>query len=78
MTDIVERLRRKVFHGPTMEASHTKTVEWQAADEIERLRAALHPFADESIWSGPQHEFVTVKRSDCDNARSALNEEENK
>jgi len=41
MSDIVERLRRKVFHGPTMEASHTKTVEWQAADEIERLRAAL-------------------------------------
>jgi hypothetical protein len=38
MTDIVERLRRKVFRGPTMEASHTKTVEWEAADEIERLR----------------------------------------
>jgi len=39
--DIVERLRRKVFSGPTMEASHTKTVEWQAAEEIERLREAL-------------------------------------
>lgn len=41
MTDIVERLRRKVFRGPTMEASHTKTVEWLAADEIERLRALV-------------------------------------
>lgn len=39
MSDIVEELRRKVFRGPTMEASHTKTVEWKAADEIERLRA---------------------------------------
>ncbi len=41
MSDIVERLRRKVFRGPTMGATHTKTVEWEAADEIERLRAAL-------------------------------------
>lgn len=48
MTDIVERLRRKVFHGPTMEAAHTRTVEWQAADEIERLRADLHE-ADEEF-----------------------------
>lgn len=38
MSDIVERLRSKVFSGPTMEASHTKTLEWQAAAEIERLR----------------------------------------
>lgn len=40
-SDIVERLRQKVFHGPTMQATHLKTIEWQAADEIERLRAAL-------------------------------------
>lgn len=39
--DIVERLRRKVFRGPTIQASHTKTVEWQAADEIESLRAEV-------------------------------------
>lgn len=39
--DIVEKLRRKVFHGPTMEASHTRTLEWQAADEIDRLRAEV-------------------------------------
>lgn len=42
MTDIVERLRRKVFHGPTMEAVHTKTLEWEAAAEIERLTNELH------------------------------------
>ena len=52
MTDIVERLRRKVFRGPTMEAGHTRTVEWQAADEIERLRKdlSLAVFADNEYW----------------------------
>jgi hypothetical protein len=39
VTDIVERLQRKVFRGPTMEAVHIKTLEWEAADEIARLRA---------------------------------------
>lgn len=39
MSDIVERLRRKVFRGPTMEAVHTKTLEWEAADTITRLTA---------------------------------------
>ena len=39
--DIVERLRRRVDHRIDMEASHTKTLEWEAAAEIERLRAAL-------------------------------------
>lgn len=42
--------------------------------EIERLRGALEPFAEESLFAGPQHEFVTVKRSDCDRARAALKE----
>jgi len=52
MSDIVERLQRKVFRGPTMEAVHTKTLEWEAADtitrltaEVERLKADL-AFAD--------------------------------
>jgi len=45
MSDIVEELRRKVFRGPTMEASHTNTVEWKAAAEIERLQSALEPFS---------------------------------
>lgn len=39
--DIVERLRRKVFHGPTMEATHTKTLEWQAADMIDNQQAEI-------------------------------------
>ena len=50
MDDIVERLRKKVFHGPTMQASHTKTVEWLAADEIDRLRNDLAFYADGSNW----------------------------
>jgi hypothetical protein len=41
MSDIVERLQRKVFRGPTMEAVHTKTLEWEAADTITRLRADI-------------------------------------
>ena len=39
MTDIIERLRDKAFiGGPTTEAAHTKRIEWEAADEIIRLR----------------------------------------
>jgi len=41
MSDIVERLQRKVFRGPTMEAVHTKTLEWEAADTITRLTAEV-------------------------------------
>jgi hypothetical protein len=41
MIDIVERLQRKVFRGPTMEAVHTKTLEWEAADTITRLTAEV-------------------------------------
>jgi hypothetical protein len=44
----------------------------EAADRIEKLEAALKPFADESIFAGPQHDFVTVKIKDCDKARKAL------
>ena len=42
---------------------------------VKELEEALNPFADESLWSGPDHEFVTVKRSDCDRARSAITQE---
>jgi hypothetical protein len=43
LTDLAERLRDKAFKrcGPTMEAIHTKTDEWKAADAIEELMAAL-------------------------------------
>ena len=39
---------------------------------VTQLEAALKPFAEESLWAGPQHEFVTVKLSDCDIARTAI------
>lgn len=49
MTDIVERLRKRVDHRIDMAASHTKTIEWEAADEIDRLREALREIA-ETPW----------------------------
>lgn len=54
---------------------HRDSVIEKQATRIERLEKALRPFADESIFSGPQHEYVTVKRSDCDIALAALKEE---
>lgn len=39
---------------------------------VAMLRAALAPFADESIFAGPQHDYVTVARSACDAAKAAL------
>jgi hypothetical protein len=78
MTDIVKRLREPPFGTETSERNLMNA----AADEItalraevEKLRAALKPFADESLWCGPQHEFVSVKRSDCDRARAAITQE---
>ena len=41
MSDIVERLRQQAWQrsgAPKMDAGHTKMLEWEAADEIERLR----------------------------------------
>jgi hypothetical protein len=49
----------------------------EAADEIERLRAALVPFAAESLFRSPQQEFVCVKLSECEDARAALSPPEN-
>jgi hypothetical protein len=49
MSDIVERLREQAWRrtgSPKMEAPHAKTVEWEAADEIERLRADY-----ERLWN---------------------------
>lgn len=40
--------------------------------ERDRLRDALKPFADESLWTGPQHGFVCIPVSACDRARKAL------
>jgi hypothetical protein len=46
MDDLVERLRKKAFRGPTMEAAHTKTLEWKAADRIEALEAEVLRIGD--------------------------------
>jgi len=67
--DIVARLRG--FWG---DLSNRDILE--ASDEIERLRAALVPFAAESLFRSPQQEFVCVKLSDCEIARAALAEQE--
>ena len=40
--------------------------------ELARLVEALRPFADESLHADQHHDFVTVKRSDCDQAAAAL------
>lgn len=39
---------------------------------VEELEGVLEPFAEESFYSDAHHEFVTVKRSDCDKAAAAL------
>ena len=39
---------------------------------IARLVEAATPFADESLYADKHHDFVTVKRSDCDAIGTAL------
>lgn len=43
-----------------------------ALPEVRALIAALKPLADESLFAGPQHGFVTVTVQHCDAARLAL------
>jgi hypothetical protein len=50
VTDIVERLRDQAWRrsgAPKMDAGHTKMLEWEAADEIARLQAALDQALDD-------------------------------
>lgn len=46
MTDIVDQLRKKAMRGVTMEAAHTRTLEWKAADEIERLQGLVNTYQE--------------------------------
>jgi len=46
MTDLVDQLRKKAMRGATMEASHTKTLEWKAADEIDRLQGLVNLYQE--------------------------------
>ena len=41
-------------------------------ERVKVLEEALKPFADESMWLSPHHEFVSVKASDCDAAKAVL------
>lgn len=70
MSDIVERLRRKVFKNPQVGAPHERTVEWQAADEIERLRATLNQTRRFAL-SG---EMDTLVSDEIERLREALEE----
>jgi len=48
MSDVVERLRKHVFYGDArlLNFKRHSPLAMEAADEIERLREALRPFAD--------------------------------
>ena len=78
MTDIVERLRRKVFSNPQVGAPHLKTLEWQAADEIERLRDVLRRLAklEGELVCGKPHTIEDVINYTQFIARAALGEKE--
>lgn len=77
MTDIVERLRKPIDEiGPTRVLWAALTQRREAADIIERLRAALQPFAYEyDILMQQQDGFPTwhsVKTTHLMEARRAL------
>jgi hypothetical protein len=87
LTDLAERLRDKAFKrcGPTMEAVHTKTDEWKAADAIDALMAALKPFdemlqrdfsimSDDGRYNDDFTAKVLMRLGDLRAARAALGE----
>ena len=50
LADEIERLREQAWRrsgAPKMDAGHTKMLEWEAADEIERLRGLLGDAGEE-------------------------------
>jgi hypothetical protein len=74
-SDLVERLRKKVERFITMEATHTKTLEWEAADRIAQLEAALKPLC--CTCDRAASDECSRAEVDCPfwNARAALGEE---
>ena len=74
MSDIVERLRADLASG--LSASLGDTME--AADEIEKLRAALRPFAGMADYceGDSDSESACVFVGDLRQARAALGEKE--
>jgi archaellum component FlaC len=55
MTDVLERLREQAWRrsgAPKMDAGHTKMLEWEAADEIERLEKECFALAANQCHDG--------------------------
>jgi hypothetical protein len=58
--DLVNLLRKKAWCGPTMEAAHTKTLEWKAADRIEQLERLLEQRDAFIVKNDLWHDFVAA------------------
>lgn len=71
MTDIVRRLRRKVFTNPQVGAPHLRTIEWQAADRIETLETALLEIFDHECRTSDRS-FIACTARDALWPRAAL------
>jgi len=74
MSDIVERLRRVAKELPQTSGNQAwlkpeDTTAWEAAAEIEKLRAALRFYAGDEPWKWTSEDYGKV-------ARAALGEKE--
>jgi len=69
----IERLHGEISGMMKTLAAYTDRA-LAAEAKCDALREALAPFAKESLFAGPQHEFVTIKLSDCDRARARIQE----
>ena len=78
MSEIARRLRRKVFSNPQAGVPYQETIEWQAADEIERLCDVLRRLAklDDELVCGKPHAVEDVIDYAKYIARAALGEKE--
>ena len=85
MVDIVERLRDYCPASQDWISTEADALTDEAADEIERLRAALKPFADraesvdhlepeDGIWAA-SFSMLTIQAKHLFNARAALSGE---
>ena len=77
MTDIVERLQYYTPYGPITDMQADAWMK-EAADEIERLREALQPFACKCEGDWCENLLFNDDRAKCEHyiARTALEEKE--